>query len=92
MPADAKISITNTDAPQGYPISTLTWALIYKEQNYNNRSAAKANNLLKLLWWNIHDGQQYAAPLTYAPLSKAAVTVGENILKSATYDGKAILQ
>jgi phosphate transport system substrate-binding protein len=92
MPADAKISITNADAPQGYPISTLTWALIYKEQKYDDRSAAKANNLLKLLWWNIHDGQQYAAPLTYAPLSKAAVTVGENILKSATYDGKAILQ
>ena len=28
--------------------------------------------------------------LNYAPLSPAAVTVAENILKSATYDGKPI--
>src|SRR5206468_9388244 len=83
MPADAKVSITNTDAPDGYPISTLTWALIYKEQKYNNRSVDRANNLLKLLWWSIHEGQKYAIPLTYAPLSKAAVKVGEDILRSA---------
>ncbi|MEI9933583.1 MAG: hypothetical protein WDM71_01725 [Ferruginibacter sp.] len=46
---------------------------------------------MKLLWWNIHDGQQYAEPLFYAPLSKSAVKVAEKILKSATYSGKAIL-
>ena len=92
MPPDAKVSITNTDAPTGYPISTLTWVIIYKEQHYGNRSFAKANNLLQLLWWITHDGQQYATSLTYAPLSKATVKVGEDILKSATYDGKPILQ
>jgi phosphate transport system substrate-binding protein len=54
LPADAKVSLTNTDAADGYPISGFTWALIYKEQNYNNRSQPTAQNLLKLLWWNIH--------------------------------------
>jgi phosphate transport system substrate-binding protein len=91
MPADAKVSITNTEAPAGYPISTLTWVIIYKEQNYNGRSSQRAHDLLQLLWWTIHEGQQYTRPLTHAPLSNAAVQVGENILKSATYGGKRIL-
>ena len=92
LPIDAKIFFTNTDSPEGYPISGFTWVIIYKEQNYNGRSAQKAQNLLKLLWWNIHDGQQYTTALTYAPLSEAAVKVGEDILKSASYHGKQILQ
>jgi phosphate transport system substrate-binding protein len=91
LPDDAKIFITDTDAPDGYPISGFTWVLIYKEQNYNGRSKDRAAKLLKLLWWNIHEGQQFAAPLNYAPLSKEALKVAEKILKSATFDGKSIL-
>ena len=91
MPDDAKIFITNTDAPDGYPISGFTWAIIYKEQNYGGRSAAKAKALLNLLWWNIHEGQAFTTPLNYAPLSKEALKIAEKILKSATYNGKAIL-
>ncbi|WP_461453588.1 phosphate ABC transporter substrate-binding protein PstS [Mucilaginibacter sp.] len=91
IPADSKVSITDTDNPKGYPIASFTWALIYKEQNYGGRSKARATELLKLLWWNIHQGQADCAPLNYAPLSKSAVKVAEQILKSATYDGKAIL-
>lgn len=91
LPEDSKVSISNTDAPDGYPIASFTWALIYKEQNYGGRSQDRATKLLKLLWWNIHDGQQYAATLNYAPLPASAVTVAENILKSATFDGKPIL-
>jgi phosphate transport system substrate-binding protein len=91
IPADSKVSITNTDNPKGYPIASFTWALIYKEQNYNSRSKARATELLKLLWYNIHQGQAQCAPLNYAPLSKSAVKVAEKILKSATYQGKPIL-
>jgi len=91
LPDDSKIFITDTDAPDGYPIAGFTWALIYKEQNYNGRSQDKATKLLKLLWWNIHEGQAFAEPLNYAPLSKEALKVAEKILKSATYNGKTIL-
>ncbi|MGZ3755390.1 MAG: phosphate ABC transporter substrate-binding protein PstS [Mucilaginibacter sp.] len=92
IPADAKVLLTNTDAKDGYPISGFTWALIYKEQNYNNRSFDRAQKVIKLLWWNTHEGQKYCTGLNYAQLSPAAVTVAENILKSATYDGKAIMK
>ena len=91
LPPNAEVSLTNTDAPKGYPISSFTWAMIYKEQKYSDRSAARAKMLLTLLWYNIHDGQKNCEPLNYAPLSKSAVKVAEKILKSATYDGKAIL-
>ncbi|HTB25694.1 MAG TPA: hypothetical protein VK711_09995, partial [Puia sp.] len=91
LPDDSKIFITDTDAPDGYPISGFTWALIYKEQNYNGRSQDRATKLMKLMWWNIHEGQQFAEPLNYSPLSKEALKVAEKILKSATYNGKPIL-
>jgi phosphate transport system substrate-binding protein len=91
LPDDSKIFITDTDAGDGYPISGFTWVIIYKDQNYNGRSMDRASKLLKLLWWNIHDGQTFAAPLNYAPLSKEALKVAEKILKSATYNGKSIL-
>jgi phosphate transport system substrate-binding protein len=92
IPPDSKVSLTNTDAPDGYPISGFSWVIIYKEQMYSGRSQDRAAKLLKLLSWMIHDGQQYAAGLNYAPLSQAAVNVGDAILKTATFDGKPILQ
>lgn len=92
LPEDSKVSLTNTDAADGYPISGFTWALVYKEQKYDERSQERATKLLKLLWWNIHEGQKFCEGLNYAPLSSSATTVAENILKSATYDGKPVLQ
>ena len=92
MPVDAKVSLTNTEAADGYPISGFTWALIYKEQGYNNRSEDKATKLVKLLWWNTHDGQKYCEGLHYAPLPASAVSVTEKILRSVTHNGKPVLQ
>ena len=81
IPADSKVSITDTDNPKGYPIASFTWALIYKEQNYGGRDKARATALVKLLWWNIHQGQADCAALNYAPLSKAAVKAAEGNIK-----------
>jgi phosphate transport system substrate-binding protein len=92
IPADGKVLLTNTDAPGGYPIAGFSWVLLYQEQAYNNRTQAQAMQLIQLLNWMIHEGQQYSADLHYAPLSSTAVTVGENLLKSATYNGQRILQ
>ncbi|MCK7469872.1 MAG: hypothetical protein MZU95_03005 [Desulfomicrobium escambiense] len=30
MPADTRVSITDTDAKEGYPISGFTWLVLYK--------------------------------------------------------------
>ena len=92
LPADSKVSLTNSEAADGYPITGFSWVLIYKEQSYNNRSQAQAEQLVKLINWMIHDGQKFSANLQYAPLSANAVSTGEAILKSVTYNGQPILK
>lgn len=91
IPASARVSITNTDASEGYPISSFTWILLYKEQNYDGKAENKAKAVVDLVWWMTHDGQQYTTPLDYAPLPKAAVEVVEHNLKSITYSGKPLI-
>jgi phosphate transport system substrate-binding protein len=92
LPDDMKVSLTDTDAPEGYPISGFTWILVYKDQSYGNRSAEKANELVKLLWWMTHEGQKYTEPLEYAPLSKKAVEKAEKLIKSITYKSSVIMK
>jgi phosphate transport system substrate-binding protein len=92
IPADSKVSLTNTEAAQGYPIAGFSWIVLYKEQNYNKRSLDRVTKMVKMISWMIHEGQQYSAPLDYAPLSTAATNVGDAILKSVTFDGKPVLQ
>jgi len=87
-----QISLTDTDAPQGYPISTFTWLLVYVEQSYNNRTQAQAQALVKMLWWMTHDAQKYAEPLSYATLPPAVVAKAEAIIHSITYNGVSLMQ
>jgi len=91
IPADTRISIANSAVDQAYPISSFTWILIYKEQKYGDRSKEKATNLVKELWWIIHDGQKDCGPLNYAPLPPKAVAAAEAVLNSVTYDNQPIL-
>ena len=92
IPADTRISVSNSTVDQAYPISSFTWIMIYKEQKYDNRSKEKATNLVKELWWMIHEGQADATPLNYAPLPPKAVAAAEAVLKSVTYGGQPVLQ
>jgi phosphate transport system substrate-binding protein len=92
LPDDMRVSLTNTDAVDGYPISGFTWILVYKEQNYADKSEEKAEELVKLLWWMIHEGQKYAEPLQYAPLSKSAVEKAERLIRSISYNEKLLMK
>jgi phosphate transport system substrate-binding protein len=91
LPDDTRISITNTDARLGYPISGFTWLIFYKEQKYDGRSMDRARELLNLVWWVTHEGQEFAEPLHYAPLPEEAVRKAEAVMKSATYGGRPVL-
>jgi phosphate transport system substrate-binding protein len=92
IPDDTRVSLTDTAATEGYPITTLTWLLVYKEQNYDGRSQDRAAAVAKMLWWIIHDGQKYAEALSYAPLSPAAQAKAEAVVKSITYNGSPLLK
>lgn len=90
LPADMRVSLTNTEAPEGYPVSSFTYLLVYKNQSYDKRTEVAARSTMKLINYVIHEGQQYAEELGYAPLPAAAVTKAEAIIKSITYNNEPI--
>jgi phosphate transport system substrate-binding protein len=69
MPDDFRVSITNAEGADVYPISSFTWLLIpevIKDQ-------AKLKVVKAMLAWALDKGQEYAPPLSYAPLPKEVV-------------------
>jgi phosphate transport system substrate-binding protein len=84
---DVRFPIVNSPAPNAYPISGLTFLLVYQDQ----RDPAKAHALAGFLEWAIHDGQTVAAPLDYARLPEAVVKVNEGSLRRLTLAGKPLL-
>ena len=93
IPADTRCSITNSDATGAYPISTFTWMVIYKEQNYSDRTKEQAIATLDLLKYILSDeAQNITSEVHYAPLPTKAKELSMTNLKTVTYDGVAILQ
>ena len=93
IPADTRCSITNSDAAGAYPISTFTWMIIYKEQNYSDRTKEQAVATLDLLKYILSDEAQHiTSEVHYAPLPAKAKELSMTNLKTVTYDGVAILQ
>ena len=93
IPADTRCSITNSDAVGAYPISTFTWMIVYKEQNYSNRSKEQAAATLDLLKYILSDeAQSITSEVHYAPLPAKVKELSTKNLKAVTYDGVAILQ
>jgi len=86
MPDDLRISITNAAGPQAYPISSYTYILVYK----NQKDAAKGKAIVDFLWWGIHDGENFAKELLYAPLPPDIVKKAETKINSVTANGTAL--
>lgn len=92
IPADTRCSITNADAAGAYPISTFTWMIIYKEQNYSDRTKEQALATMDLLKYILSDEAQGIAPeVHYAPLPEKAREQSMKNLQTVTYDGMTIL-
>lgn len=93
IPTDTRCSITNSDAAGAYPISTFTWLIIYKEQNYSDRSKEQAEATIDLLKYILSaQVQNMTSEVNYAPLPAKARELSLKNLKTVTYNGVAILQ
>ena len=86
MPEDLRVSITNAAGPQAYPISSYTYILVYK----NQKDATKGKTLVEFLWWGIHDGENFAKELQYAPLPADIVKKAETKINSVTANGATL--
>src|SRR5438105_9720026 len=80
IPLDLRFFIVNAPGPNSYPISGFSWVVVYKNQTNADNGKAIAH----MLWWMIHDGQQYSTPLNYVPLPSAIVTKSEAQVKAMT--------
>ena len=85
-PDDLRVSITNPTGDSVYPIASYTYILVYKQQ----KDPAKGKALVDFLWWGIHDGEQFAKALQYAPLPKEIVTRAETKINSITSGGQPL--
>ncbi len=92
IPDDTRVMLTNSDNPDAYPISGFTWIILYKEQNYNNRTREQAKATVEFLNWLVsEEAQGMAEKVHYSPLADATVEKAKAILQSVTYDGEPIL-
>ena len=64
MPADFRASLTNAPGKGAYPISGMTWVLIWDRPSDEPKSAS----LSKFLQWTLKEGQPMAEALHYSPL------------------------
>ncbi len=69
MPDDFRVSITNPEGKNAYPISSFTWLLVPAQIP----DTKKREVLTGFLRWMLKDGQKYAEPLAYAQLPKEVV-------------------
>jgi phosphate transport system substrate-binding protein len=70
---DVRTSVTDASGDTSYPISGLTYLILYK----NQEDSQKGKTLLAFLKWAMTDGQKHAASLLYAPLPPAVVKLNE---------------
>ena len=93
IPQDIRCSITNSDAKGAYPISCFTWMLIYKEQNYSERSKTQAETTLDMIQFLLSEQiQNIAKEVHYAPLPEKVREQCQANLKQVTFDGIQLIK
>jgi phosphate transport system substrate-binding protein len=76
MPADFRVSITNSDAKEAYPIASYTWMLLYQSPADKDKS----RKMVDFMRWALTDGQAYTKDLGYAPLPASVVKLEQDAL------------
>jgi phosphate transport system substrate-binding protein len=85
------VNLINTDDADAYPIVSFTYLLVYKELNViQGMTQERATVIVQFLWYVVHDGQQLAPELEYAPLPSNVVQLDETTIQSITFDGQQL--
>jgi phosphate transport system substrate-binding protein len=70
IPADLALTVPDSTNPAAYPISGLTWLLLYPQ----SKNAAKQTTLKDVITWSLTTGKATATELGYVPLENELVT------------------
>jgi phosphate transport system substrate-binding protein len=87
-PADLRFSLANAAGSGSYPISTATWAAVYKNQT----DCPAALAVSRFLWFTTHEGQAATAQLNYAALPQSLVKRSEAAIASITCNGQPVFR
>ncbi|WP_373542737.1 phosphate ABC transporter substrate-binding protein PstS [Chamaesiphon sp.] len=79
IPADLALTVPDPTNPKAYPISGLTWLLLYPQ----SKDAAKQTALKSVIDWSLTTGKATATELGYVPLEDGLVAkVKEELTKA----------
>ncbi|MCC6382455.1 MAG: phosphate ABC transporter substrate-binding protein PstS [Dehalococcoidia bacterium] len=89
IPEDYRVSITNSEGADAYPIAAFTFMLVHRDA----KSCSAQKPLVDFLWWALHaqDATAAADELNYTPVPASVATRLERTLLSLTCQGKAVL-
>jgi phosphate transport system substrate-binding protein len=84
LPDDYRVSITDADGDDAYPIASFTYILVHKTTG----ECSQQTPLVNFLWWEIHDTAAQATinDLNYSPLPDSLKTRVSDTLKSLKCD------
>ncbi len=90
LPADTRILVTDTEAPEGYPIAGFAWMLMYENLDANNAISTRteAEELLKFIVWAITDGQDLAEPLAFSRIPAAVLQLNFDMIRQMKWQGE----
>ena len=88
LATDVRAPIVNSASPDAYPISGLTYLLVYKDQ----KDAKKARALAEFIRWSMHEGQDMVEALDYARLPDPVIKINDANLLKLNANGKPVLQ
>ncbi len=83
---DYRVSITNAPGKDSYPISSMTWILVYR----NQPDRVKGTKLVNFLRWAYKNGETTASSLDYAPLPPGMVATLQQRLKMIRIAGTQV--
>jgi phosphate transport system substrate-binding protein len=89
-PADLRFSTINAKSPDAYPISAVTFLLVWQDGCKAGQTATRAKLVKDWLNYGLTDGQAVAPQLQYAPLPDAIKSKAQAKVDGLQCNGQAI--
>lgn len=84
------VSMVNAPGPNSYPISSLTYLLVYDELDVVASSYFEAGAIVHVIHWMLTAGQAYSESLLYVPIPPEIAQIGIDGISTITYNGAPI--
>lgn len=84
------VSMVNTPGPNSYPISSLTYLLVYEDLKTSSKNIEQAKTMLHMIYWMVTDGQEFSNSLLYPKLPDKIIELDKKGLSRITYDGEKL--